>query len=197
MKKVRLALAALLVAGLALVAAPAAPASASPVGIECYTIYDQFGFKHRHCIVIGAWEEIDWCKGCPWIIDVREQIVLPEFDDQVLTAVDLLSQAAYAGDPRTAAALHDQAIAQFTSAARSLRGTPVTAGFVGYLDLATGKDVATQTAWLAAASQDLADGMTLLERSFGSSDPAALVRLATAQFDEAFQEIDQKVAIDG
>jgi hypothetical protein len=196
MKKVRLALAALLVAGMALVAAPAAPASASP-HLECYTIYDKWGLKHFHCVVVGAWEEIDWCKGCPWIIDIREQIVLPEFDEQILNAVDLLSQAAYAGDPRTAAALHDQAIAQFTSAAQSLKGTPVTAGFVGYLDVNTGKDVATRTDWLAAASQDLADGMTLLERSFGSSDPAALVRQATAQFDEAFQEIDQKVAIGG
>ena len=73
----------------------------------------------------------------------------------------------------------------------------MSAGFVGYLDLATGKDVATQTAWLAAADQDLADGMNLLQRSFGSSDSAALVRQATAQFDEAFKEIDQKVAIEG
>lgn len=196
MKKVRLALAALVVAGLALVAAPAAPASASPQ-LECYTIVDKWGQEHTRCIVVGAWEEIRYCKGCPWIIDIREQIVLPEFDDQILGAVDLLSQAAYAGDPRTAAALHDQAIAQFTNAARTLKGTPVTAGFVGYLDLATGKDVATQTAWLAAANQDLADGVALLERSFGSSDPAALVRQATAQFDEAFQEIDQKTAIGG
>ena len=196
MKKLRLALAALVAAGTALVAAPAAPASASPT-LECYTIVDDAGQVHIHCFAVGALEEIRYCKTCPWIVDIREQIVLPEFDDQILAAVDLLSQAAYAGDPRTAAALHDKAIAQFTSAAWTLKGTPVTAGFVGYLDLQTGKDVATRTAWLAAASQDLADGVTLLERSFGSSDSAALVRQATAQFDEAFQEIDQKVAIGG
>ena len=196
MRKLRLALAALVMAGIALVAAPAVPASASPQ-LECYTVIDNWGYKHWHCIVVGAWEEYDWCKGCPWIIDIREQIVLPEFDDQILDAVDLLSQAASAGDPRTAAALHDEAIAQFTSAAKSLRGTPVTAGFVGVFDVAAGKDVATRTAWLAAASQDLADGITLLERSFGSSDSAALVRLATAQFDEAFQELDQKQAVGG
>ena len=41
------------------------------------------------------------------------------------------------------------------------------------------------------------DGLTLLERSFGSSDAAALVKQATAEFDEAFKEIDQKVAIGG
>jgi hypothetical protein len=196
MKKLRLALAALAVAGMSLVAVPAAPASASPT-LECYTIVDDWGQVHVICYAVGALEEIRFCKTCPWIVDIREQIVLPEFDDQILGAVDLLSQAAYAGDPRSGAALHDRAIAEFTSAARSLKGTPVTAGFVGYHDVTTGRDVATQTEWLAAASEDLADGVTLLERSFGSRDAAALVRQATAQFDEAFQEIDQKTAIGG
>ncbi|WP_027346905.1 hypothetical protein [Hamadaea tsunoensis] len=196
MKKLRLALAALVVAGAALAVAPASPAAASP-SIECYTIVDDYGQVHYHCYVVGALEEICFCKTCPWIVDIREQIVLPEFDEQILTAVDLLSQAAYAADPRTGAALHDRAVAQFTAAAQSLKGTPVTAGFVGYHDITTGKDVATRTAWLAAASQDLADGVTLLEKSFGSGDSAALVRAATAQFDEAFQEINQKAAIGG
>lgn len=196
MRKLRLALAMLMAAGMAFVVAPAAPAAASPT-LECYTVVDENGQLQFHCFPVGALEEIRFCKHCPWIIDIREQIVLPEFDEQILTAVDLLSQAAYAGDPRTSAALHDRAIAQFTTAARALRGTPVSAGFVGYFDVDARRDVATQTVWLAAAVQDIADGLTLLERSFGSSDAAALVTQATAKFDEAYKEIDQKVAIGG
>ncbi|MGW1062117.1 hypothetical protein [Micromonospora rubida] len=42
--------------------------------------------------------------------------------------------------------------------------------------------------WLAAADQDIADGIGLMQRSFASRDGAALAAAAVAKFDEAFRE---------
>ncbi|MBB5868761.1 hypothetical protein F4553_002140 [Allocatelliglobosispora scoriae] len=199
MKSLRACVAALAIATLGVLASPAAPAQAYPSpGIECYTIIDSNGNPQIHCIAVGALQEIDWCKGCPWAISFKDDIVFPEtFDIDVIQGVENLSLAAAAADPRVAARFHDAAIADFASAARGLGKQTASPGPVGVYDTAHRKFVADNQSWLAAAGQDLADGLALLQKSFGSRDSAALVKAATAEFDEAFKEISGKQVIGG
>lgn len=195
MKSLRACIAALAIATLGVLASPAAPAQASPF-LECYTVVDDNGVIQIECFPTGALQEIDWCKGCPWLVDFRDDLVLPEtFEVDVLAGIKGLALAANATDPREADRLHAGAIDKFTSAARALGSEQVSPGVVGYYDVNRRAVVESQQEWLAAADQDIADGIALLQRSFGSRDGAALAAAAGAEFDEAFKEISGKKAI--
>src|SRR5688572_6837853 len=78
MKSIRACLAALAIATMGVLASPAAPAQAGP-WVDCLTIVNDEGITIVHCIPVGALQEIDWCKGCPWGLTFkRDDLIIPE-----------------------------------------------------------------------------------------------------------------------
>ncbi|MGC4773495.1 hypothetical protein ACLQ25_31590 [Micromonospora sp. DT44] len=116
------------------------------------------------------------------------------FQDSLAGGLGKLSDARVA-DSRTAVTLRRQSMALFQTAARSLGSSTARVGVVGYYDPDTRTKVASYRAWQAAADQDLADGLSLLQRAADDPSPNPWIALAAAEFDEAYAELASKRTI--
>lgn len=191
------ALLALLVgSGAATVAAPASPAYASAGYIElCLPVFDQYGniIGWHDCIVIPLPVEKPKpgpCDHCPWTFGM-EHLVLPSdpwYLDDVLSGLDLLSQAA-AADPREAAQLRAAALEAFLAAAERLGEGQVRLGDVGIANFERNVIEPVPEPWLEAAGTDVGNGLSLLQRALTNPDPQPWLAAGMAEFEEAYQEI--------
>jgi hypothetical protein len=178
----------------------AAPAQAGPPQREGYLAITAYGDKFPGWFWIDEMEGIIGCPQClHWFDFYKSQELRVEqeavFTGGVIAGLDLLGQARAATNPRLQEALRAEALGQFSAAARELGSTTLRAGPVGYYDPDRDATVATGSSWLAAANQDVVDGITLLQRSFEGPTPDPWIVAAVAQFDEAFEEIATKQAI--
>jgi len=198
MRRIGAVLATLLVAVLGGVIAT--PAQAGPPQREGYLAITAYGDKFPGWFWIDEMEGIIGCPKClHWFDFHKSQELRVEQEAAVIGGViaglDLLGQARAATSPRIRAALRADALGQFISAAHELGGASLRAGPVGYYDPDRDATVETGSLWLAAADQDLVDGITLLQHSFEGPTPDPWIAAAVAQFDEAFEEIATKQAI--
>jgi hypothetical protein len=179
--------------------ATASPAQAAPK-LEGYMAVSPYGDKFPGWFWIDEMEGIIGCPKClHWFDFNKSEVLHPEqeagLNGGIVAGLGTLSQAHVATDPRTRARLRAEALAQFTAATRALGRAGLRPGPVGYYDPAKDATVETGAAWLAAADEDIADGIGLLQRALAEPDPTPWVEAAAAQFDEAFQEISTKKAI--
>jgi hypothetical protein len=177
----------------------ATPAQAAPRA-EQYVAIANRGDVLRGWFWVDQIEGIIGCAKCVHWFDLKiSEVVKPEqeaaINTEVIAGLTALSQASVATDPRTAAKLRADALAQFTTAARNLGATTAAAGDVGYFDPDKGVTVVAAAPWLSAADKDIVGGLTLLQRSFTDPEPAPWRQRAAQQFDKAFKEISTKQAI--
>jgi hypothetical protein len=179
--------------------AVATPAQAKPVPEEYVAILATGEAVHQW-FWIDELEGIIGCRRCIHWFDfkVSEQ---PQLDAQIkvgiMAGLGQLSEATVAGDPRTRARLRADALARFTGVARALDGATLNQGPVGYYDPDKGVTVATGTGWLAAADQDIVDGVALLQQSLTGPTPDPWIEAATREFDKAFAQISSKKVMEG
>ena len=174
--------------------ATATPAQADPpkLEVEGYVAITPYGDKFEIWYWIDQMEGIIGCIKCLHWFDFKKTEELHveqeiELNGGITAGLGKLSEAHVATDPRTRDRLRAEALAHFTAASRALGRASLEAGPVGYYDPEKDATVETGSEWLAAADQDIVDGITLLQRS--------AVEAAVVQFDEAFQEISTKKAI--
>jgi hypothetical protein len=181
------------------VLAPGA-AQADPPGSEGYAFVDKTGFGSFDYVDING-VPVLICPKCYWWLDITHGKVLPQdlearFKAAVLAGVQNLGRAHTARDPRQAQRYADAALANFSTAAGILGEDAPALGQVGYFDAERGVTVPRAEEWLAAAGQDLVDGLGLLQQVAGDPSPDPwIVGAATAQFEEAYQELSGKKAI--
>jgi hypothetical protein len=180
--------------------AVAAPAQAEPKAEE-YVMVASGGDVLRQWFWIDQLEGIIGCIKCRHWFDVKAQVEQPGLEavikGDLMAGLGHLSAATVAGDDRTRARLRAEALARFAHAARALGGSTLSPGPVGYYDPDKGVTVVTGTAWLAAADQDLVDGVTLLQRVAGDPSPDPWKQAAMEQFDQALAQISAKKVIAG
>lgn len=175
-------------------------AHAGPVQERYVVVHASSGSTYTGWFWLEEMEGIIGCEQCSWLLDLIKSKQLPELDETIfqqnlIAGLTKLSEAKVADDPRTAETLRQQAMDRFTEAARALGSAGVRVGVVGFYDPAKRAKISAPRAWLAAADQDLADGFTLLQRSFSEPVPLPWITAALAQFDEAYLELSQKKAI--
>ncbi|MET0233474.1 MAG: hypothetical protein ABW224_02425 [Kibdelosporangium sp.] len=160
--------------------------------IICVDIQVQWPWdKYLECHMCGV--GIDWSHD-PVVRDDLEGIIGAE----IVTGLSLLGDASFTRDPAQAAKLRDEALGAFTTAARLNDKSTMRVGAAGIADPVKNTFEQAGFTWLNAAGDDVADGVSLLQRSF--SDPAAAPRLraaAIAQFDEAYKELSHQEVIGG
>jgi hypothetical protein len=189
MRRIRLlvAVAATVVAGLLV---SAAPASAAPVP-------SGYAFMNRSGIGQIGYVDIDGvpvviCPQCYQWIDIeldQPADTVMRFNEALLTGVQDLGRAGAQKDPRRRQSYRDAALQAFGAAASAAGRAPLKVGAVGYYDAARGVPVPQDLPWLAAAAQDLAGGVTVLEESPTLPLPPPRAETAMAFFDEAFAEL--------
>lgn len=201
MKRIAIVLAALVATALGGLAA-ATPAQADPPRLEGYVAITPYGDKLQVWYWIDQMEGIIGCPKClHWFdfkkseeLHVEQEIAL---NGGITAGLGALSEAHVATDPRTRDRLRAEALAHFTAASRALGRASLSAGPVGYYDPAKDATVETGSEWLAAADQDVVDGIALLQEALARPGQVPWLEAAVAQFDEAFQEISTKKAIGG
>ncbi len=176
-----------------------APAQAVP-RLEKYYVISQVGDKLQKWFWIDQIDGIIGCERCFWEIDLGTSVSLPAavdkaFHEQLTAGLAKMSDAHIQRDPAAAAKLQQEAMSAFSSAARSLGSASVRPGVVGYYDELKQTTVPAHRAWLAAADQDLSDGLTLLQRSFAEPDPHPWRAAALREFTKAYAEIAAKRAL--
>lgn len=190
-----------ILAGLALVATLLVAPAPAQAGLpqEKYAIMNASGNGLLGWFWVDELQGIIGCAKCVWMIDLGKSAQLtPDneklFQSALATGLGKLSDARVA-DARTAAVLRRQATDSFQTAARALGTARARVGTVGHYNTETHVKTPSAQAWLAAAEQDLADGLTLLQVAAAEPDPVPWVTAAMAQFDEAFKEIAGKQAV--
>jgi hypothetical protein len=174
-----------------------APAQAGPAQeryISISSTGDQLGW-----FWIDQLEGIIGCAKCVWRIDLKKSHELTAaneklFQSSLMSGLGNLS-AAKVADPRTAAALKAQALADFQAGARALGTARASVGVVGYYNLDTRQTTAADRAWLAAADQDLADGFANLQAAATDPSPNPWIVAAQKEFDKAYAEIAGKAVL--
>ncbi len=181
----------------------AAPAQADPPKAEGYIMITPYGHRFQGWFWIDQIDGIIGCAKCLHWLQLKPQEELrveqaAALDRGIMAGLGLLSDASITTDPRRKAALRSDALTQFTSAARALGRTGVTAGPVGWYDPDKDDTWVADAPWLTAAAQDVADGLGLIQSVLVSGDPSPDPwRQAAIQFDEAYGEIAGKKAIGG
>jgi hypothetical protein len=204
MRRSVLALAGLLAMVVVAVAGPAGQASAAPNHSKlCWTVVENGQLK-VYCVDIEVqwpWDKYFECWMCGLDFDWKHDPEIGELDgvieQNVVKGVSYLGQAEFATDRALAARLRTQALDAFTVAARYSGGSTTTLGSVNVANPERNTADPEPSPWSVAAGTDLADGVTLLQRSF-SADPTTAARLrslAQAQFDEAYQELSTQRVI--
>ncbi|WP_155372815.1 hypothetical protein [Catellatospora vulcania] len=188
-------------AGLALVATLFVAPSPAQAGLpqEKYATMNASGLGLLGWFWVDQIQGIIGCAKCVWMIDLGKSAQLtPDneklFQSALATGLSKLSDARVA-DPRTAEVLRRQATDSFQTAARALGTARARVGTVGHFNTETRVKTPSPQPWLAAADQDLVDGLTLLQAAAGEPVPVPWVTAAMAQFDEAFKEISTKQVI--
>lgn len=150
----------------------------------------------------------DPCR-CGPVFLWRDDPVLPEsiengISQGIVSGLTTLGQAAAATSQPSRDGYRAEAMRIFTTVARSSLGSRLTLQQVGLANPANNTfDPTPQQwhSWFGAAGQNVADGMALLKQYLQSPPsapaPAALLAMATAQFDEAYIGLSQQVVIDG
>jgi hypothetical protein len=193
MKRLRLltVAAATAVAGmLGALVAPISPAQAAPYQ-EGYAFVDRSGVGQTGYVYIDG-TEIVICPQCyRWIgvvADLPPESVY-QINKGLLTGLQGLGKAASTKDPVLSQRYRDEALQAFIAAASGASRGTLRPGQVGYYDAARGVTVPQDLNWLAAAAQDLVDGVTVLQESPTLPLPPPRAALAMAQFDEAYGEL--------
>lgn len=150
-----------------------------------------------------------WPPDCGPVFIWREDPVLPEsiengISQGIVSGLTTLGQAAAATSQPTRDGFRAEAMRIFTTVARSSLGSRLSLQQVGLANPANNTfDPTPQQwhSWFGAAGQNVADGMALLKQYLQSPAsvpaPAALLAMATTQFDEAYTGLSQQVVIDG
>jgi hypothetical protein len=176
-----------------------APAQASQFGVMCYWETDAHGIPRLHCIDIEValpWDKFVHCWMCGFATKWHDLGLLPatqvQIGQHIVEGVQKLGEAAFAKDPALPRA---QAADAFTAAARLSGTARLSVDQIGVADSAnnTFNPQPDPPGWFKAGAVDIADGVTLLQRS---TDPRNL-DLAMAQFDKAYQELSEEVVIAG
>jgi hypothetical protein len=160
------------------------------VKIYCVDIQVEWPWEwYLECYVCGA--GIDWSHD-PVIREDLESLV----SEEIVTGLQTLGAAEFTRDPAQRAKLENEALNTFTAAARHSGKSAIKPGTTGMADPTKNTLTPAGFVWLDAAAQDVADGITLLQRSI--ADPTAAPRLralAAAEFAEAYDELSQQKAI--
>lgn len=193
--------------GLVTFVVPAQQAAASPVGYICVRVWQPL--LHRwiwRCWPIPVLIDWDWkwkCPQCGLAINWREQLGDPDplsrINETINEGLLDLGHAAFAQDPAEQIKLREAALESFTTAAHTLGRTSLNVGEVGVVNEEKNTFEARQIDFLSAAGQDVADGVTLLQKSFGSSgdDAAKLREAAAGQFDLAYKALATGTVVKG
>jgi hypothetical protein len=203
-----------LVIGLTSAVAAPTVASAGPIGRPfCFPVI-QFGRIIRwECppvLVRKLWPPDGGCPPCGQAFLWREDpLVLPEtiqnsISQGIVAGLSMLGQAAAATSQQSRDGFRAEAMRIFTNVARSSLGTRLSLQQVGLANPVNNTfDPTPQPwhSWLSAAGQNIADGMAMLQlylqSPVGLPAPAALLAMATAQFDDAYTGISEQVVITG
>jgi hypothetical protein len=166
----------------------ATPAQAAPK-VEGFVAISAYGHHSAGWFWIDEMEGIIGCVKCLHWFDFEFTHVLRPAEEaginaEIMTALGRLGQARVA-DPRTAERLRAEALDHVTGAARHLGDAGVRAGAVGYYDPDRDATVETGSAWLRAATGEVAAALTALR------DPAG-GRAALAHLDRAYEAIATK-----
>jgi hypothetical protein len=156
-----------------------------------------------HCVdieIVMPWDKYLECWMCGFSFLHRyDPVIRAEVDasigEQVTKGLSKLGEAQLTQDEAVRARLRTEALDAFTASARHGTGSTMKLRSAGIANPEKNTFVPSTYPWLIAAGEDVADGVTLLQRSF--SDPANAARLqslAVAQFDEAYQELSEQVA---
>lgn len=200
----------------AVVAPTTAAATNFSSGLFCY-YFTQDGRIIRYLcrplpILQVQWPPIPPPEGCPPCGPVfiwRDDAVLPEsiengISQGIVSGLTMLGQAAAATSQPSRDGYRAEAMRTFTNVARSSLRSQLSLQQVGLANLAnnTFDPTARQWhSWFSAAGQNVADGMALLKQYLQSPPsvpaPAALLAMATAQFDEAYTGLSLQVVIEG
>jgi hypothetical protein len=189
--------AATVVAGvLGTVVVPSSAAHAAP-HLEGYAFVDRSGVAQAgYAYIDGA--EIVICPQCYLWIGVVADLPpesVNQIDKALLAGVQGLGRAASTRDAVLRQRYRDEALQAFVSAAGAAGRITLRPGEVGYYDAARGVTVPQDLKWLAAAAQDLVDGVTVLEESPTLPLPPPRAALAMAQFVEAYAELTARQPI--
>ena len=149
------------------------------------------------------------CPPCGPVFIWRDDPVLPEsiengISQGIVSGLTVLGQAAAAASQPSRDGLRAEAMRIFTNVARSSLGARLSLQQVGLANATNNTlDASPQQwhSWFGAAGENVADGMALLKQYLQSPPSlpasAALLAMATTQFDEAYTGLSQQVVIDG
>ena len=190
--------AAAVAAALAMLALPA-PAQAEPPKLDHYVFASNYPEVLHQTFPVDEELHIIGCTKC-W------GLLLFYFGDNdpnpietdIFAGMSLLGQARYTTDVAIKDRLRTQALAKFEAAARGLHGQALRAGGVGYYDPDTGrKTYTTSMPWLSAASYDIVDGISKLQRAAGGPSPDPWKQSGMAAVDKAYTELAIKQVVAG
>lgn len=183
-------------ATLMIVLGHARPAQAAPVREYYVAVNLSETLQHWYWI-----DEVDGIIGCPrcvWLVDLETTVVLPSAQKLavlrgIMSGLKMLSDASVAETAELAAALRSEAQVQFELAARALGTAGLRTGVIGFFDPSTGAKVTSYRSWLAAADQDIADGIALFQRALVTGpDPQPWFTAGMAKFDQAYAKLRSK-----
>jgi hypothetical protein len=199
--------------------AVAAPTTAAATdfnsGQFCYFVIQNRVIVRVICRPLFIQVAVQWprppdpCRPCGPAFLWRDDPVLPEsiensISQGIVSGLTVLGQAAAATSQPSRDAFRAEAMRTFTNVARNSLGTRLSLQQVGLANPANNTfDPTPQpwSSWFGAAGQNVADGMALLKQYLqspaGVPAPAALLAMATAQFDEAYIGLSEQVVIEG
>jgi hypothetical protein len=179
-------------------------ASAAPYQSKlCWTVMEDGRLK-VYCVDIQVkwpWEKYFECWMCGLGIDwLHDPVIREDFEGlvgrHVTQGLATLGLAEFEADARKRDALRGQAMAQFDAATRYAGESRMRLGATYEADPERHTVDPSPDPWAEAAGIDVADGITLLQAAIADPRDAARLRaLATAQFDEAYQELSLQKAI--
>jgi hypothetical protein len=197
MRRIRrlLVVAATAAVGLLLITPTAAQAQPVP---ERYAVVDRGG--------IGQYGQVDIdgvvltiCAKCYWyyqfIVDQPDPQIVNQIDQSIFYGLQDLGFAASSSLPAVQSRYRTAALNAFARAASLAGRGGLRVGQVGIVDAGRGVLNPEPSPWLAAAAQDIADGIGVLVESPTLPLPPPRAALAMAQFDEAYAEMSAKAPI--
>jgi hypothetical protein len=188
--------------------APATSATVTPHGPGgdtiriCFPVFvNPPGITVWSCFTITVPYEVappgDGCPQCGEAIDLTYDPIDPKIASTVVNELGqgytLLGEAAVSTVKGEAAKLHDSAISEFTSAAKTLGSTSLGEQQVGYVDAASGKFNPSPVPWRQEGATDLIKAVANLQ-SYLAKGSSQLLTTATSQLDASFQVIGKNAA---
>ncbi len=186
----RLLLAAASVAVGLLLVTPTA-AQAKPVA-QPYALVDRAGIGQAGYVDIDGVQIVICAKCYVWIGEVvvdQPDPVVKQVNQALFAGLQDLGYAAASTDPAVQTRYRNAALSAFSTAATLTGRGGLRTGQVGYFDAGRGVTVAQNLPWLAAAAQDIVDGVGIVAESPTLPLPPPRAAAAMAQFDEAYQEL--------